>query len=75
MYRYRRNKRLQRRRRATIVAGFAAALALVVGIPALASADRVGNILNNVGVSGGSTSGSGGGGGGTVTPEAGVPPT
>jgi hypothetical protein len=42
MYRNRRRKRLQRRRRATIVAGFTAALALVVGIPALASADRVG---------------------------------
>jgi hypothetical protein len=77
MYRYRRRKKLQRRRRATIVTAAIAVLAIAIGVPTLASANGVDNVLNGLGLSGG-------GGGGTTSggdtaspspsPEAGVPP-
>jgi hypothetical protein len=78
MYRKRR-KSLRRRRRATAVAAFALVLTMVVGVPALASANQVGDIVNSLGLGnggGGSTGSSGGGS--TSAPadtRAGVPPT
>jgi len=78
MYRKRRRK-VQKRRRATVIAAFAAILVVAVGVPTLASgADRVDNILGQVGSGGGSgstDSGSGAtSGGGNVSDKAGVPP-
>ncbi|HKH21976.1 MAG TPA: hypothetical protein VKA88_00005, partial [Solirubrobacterales bacterium] len=70
MYRDRRRRKLQRRRRATVVAVFGAVLAFVVGIPTLAAADPVNDVLNNLGLGS-----SGGSGGGTATPNAGTPPS
>jgi hypothetical protein len=58
MYRKRRRS-LRRRRRATAVAAFAAMLAMVVGVPTLASANQVTDLLNNLGL------GNGGGGAGS----------
>lgn len=69
MYRYRRTKKLQRRKRAAVVAVFSAALALVVGIPTLAAADPVNDVLNGVGAGSGDSSG-----GGTVSPQQLEPP-
>jgi hypothetical protein len=74
MYRQRR-RRLRRRRRATTATVSVAVLAIAVGVPTLASANPVGNLLNNLGLgSGGGTTGSDGGGA-TATPEAGNPPS
>jgi hypothetical protein len=75
MYRKRR-KSLRRRRRATAVAAFAAVLAMVVGVPALASANQVDDLLNNLGL--GNGAGGGAASGGSSAPadtRAGVPPT
>jgi hypothetical protein len=76
MYRNRRRRKLQRRRRAGVVAASIAVLAVAIGLPTLASANGVDNLLNGVGLSGGS-----GGGGDTSgsdasspSPQAGVPP-
>ena len=78
MYRKRR-KSLRRRRRATVVAAFAAVLTMVVGVPALASADQVGDIVNSLGLGNGSSGSAGStSGGSTSAPadtRAGVPPT
>jgi hypothetical protein len=71
MYRYRRRRKLQRRRRAAVVGVFAAALALVVGIPTLAAADPVNDALNGVGLGSGSGDS---GGGGTASPQQLEPP-
>jgi hypothetical protein len=78
MYRKRR-KSLRRRRRATVVAAFAAVLTMVVGVPALASANQVSDLLNGLGL-GNSAGGAAGssGAGSTSAPadtRAGVPPT
>jgi hypothetical protein len=53
----------------------AAVTVFAVGIPTLAAADPVGDLLNNLGL--GNTAGSGGAasGGGTATPDAGNPPS
>ncbi len=83
MYRQRR-KQLRRRRRRT-VAGVSAAVAVIaVGLPTIAAADPVGDLLHGLGLgnsagsgssSGSSSSGAASGsGGGTVTPDAGNPP-
>jgi hypothetical protein len=63
MYRKRRRS-LRRRRRATAVAAFAAVLAMVVGVPTLASANQVTDLLNNLGL------GNGGGGAGSSDADA-----
>jgi hypothetical protein len=70
MYRHRRKRKLQRRRRATTLAVSAAVLAFVVGIPTLAAADPVNDALNNLGLGSGGSAG-----GGSATPNAGTPPT
>jgi hypothetical protein len=49
-----------------------AVLAIGVGIPTLASASRVNNLLNNIGIGGGSAPA--GDGGAAATPKAGTPP-
>jgi hypothetical protein len=75
MYRKRRRS-LRRRRRATAVAAFAAILAMVVGVPTLASANQVDDLLNSVGL--GNGAGGGAGSGGSSAPadtRAGAPPT
>jgi hypothetical protein len=72
MYRERRRK-LHRRRRATIAVVSASVLAIVVGVPTVASANTVTNLLNNLGL--GDGAGTTGGGGATATPKAGSPPT
>jgi hypothetical protein len=74
MYRQRR-KQLRRRRRATTVFAFAAALGLMVAIPTLASADAVGNLLNQVGIQTGSPAGSGSTDTTSSNTRAGNPPT
>ena len=81
MYRKRR-KALRRRRRATAVVAFGAVLAMVVGVPTLASANQVGDLLNNLGVGNGASGSTGSSGGSTSTStssspdvRAGVPPT
>jgi hypothetical protein len=66
MYRYRRRRKLQRRRRTAVVSVFSAVLAMVVGIPTLAAADPVNDALNGLGLGSGSGDT---GGGGTVTPQ------
>ncbi len=86
MYRKRRMK-LQRRRRATVAVVSMAVLAISMGIPALAAADPVSNLLHNLGLGGSSpttppptptptppTPTSGVGGAATATPNAGNPP-
>jgi len=71
MYRHRR-RMLQRRRRATIAAVSTAVLAIVVGMPTLASANGLNDLLHNLGLgNGGGTADSGGG----AAPRAGNPPT
>jgi hypothetical protein len=75
MYRKRRRS-LRRRRRATAAAAFAAILAMVVGVPALASANQVDDLLNSVGL--GNGAGGGAESGGSSAPadtRAGVPPS
>jgi hypothetical protein len=74
MYRKRRRK-LQRRRRATVVAAFVAVFAVVVSVPALASADQVDNLLNNLGLGNGAGGAGAGGATAPAQPKAGVPPT
>jgi hypothetical protein len=78
MYRKRR-KSLRRRRRATVVAAFAAVLTMVVGVPALASANQVTDLLNGLGLGNGAGGAAGSSGGeSTSAPadtRAGVPPT
>ena len=71
MYRLRRTRKLQRRRRASVVAAFIAVLALAVAVPTLAAANGVDNLLNNITGGGGGTSG---GGTASPSPEAGSPP-
>jgi hypothetical protein len=71
---YQRKKLLKRRRAAAAVA-FAAMLGLVVAVPTFASASGAGDLLNQVGVSGGSGGSVGSGSSGTDTSRAGVPPT
>jgi hypothetical protein len=77
MYRERR-KQLRRRRRTTVVAAAVAVMAVVVGVPTLASADPVSDLVKgltqNLGLDGGSTGGGTTTGGGTASPNAGVPP-
>jgi hypothetical protein len=70
MYRLRRRRKLQRRRRASVVAAFIAVVALVIGVPTLASANGVDTLLNGL-------SGGGGSGGDTASPspESGTPPS
>ena len=60
----------------TVTAVSVAVMAMAVGLPTLASANPVGDLLHNLGL-GGNTSGSGGAtsGGGTATPDAGTPPS
>jgi hypothetical protein len=70
---YRKRRRLQRRRRATAVASFVAIFAVAVSVPALASANRVDNLLNSVGLGSGGAGSTGGAA--TTDPKAGVPPT
>jgi hypothetical protein len=82
MYRERR-KQLRRRRRRTVTGVAVAVTAIAVGLPTLASADPVGDLLNNLGLggngggaaSGGAVSGGAASGGGTATPDAGNPPS
>lgn len=75
MYRKRRRS-LRRRRRATAAAAFAAILAMVVGVPTLASANQVDDLLNNLGVGGGGVGSSGGGSSSApADTRAGIPPT
>jgi hypothetical protein len=75
MYRKRRRS-LRRRRRATALAAFAAVLAMVVGVPTLASANQVDDLLNGLGLGNGAGGGAGSGGGTAPSePKAGVPPT
>jgi hypothetical protein len=75
MYRKRRRS-LRRRRRATAVAAFAAILAMVVGVPTLASANQVDDLLNSVGIGNGAGGGvSSGGSSAPADTRAGVPPT
>ena len=77
MYRKRRRS-LRRRRRATAVAAFTAVLAMVVGVPTLASANQVGDLLNNLGLGNGAGGAGSSGGGPTSAPadtRAGVPDT
>jgi hypothetical protein len=74
MYRKRRRS-LRRRRRATAVAAFAAVLAMAVGVPTLASANQVDDLLNNLGLGNGAGGGAGSGGStAPAEPRAGVPP-
>src|SRR5215207_4149017 len=72
-------KLVRRRRRATVVAAFAAVLGMVVGVPTLASANQVDDLLNGLGVGNGAGSGSGSSGGGSTSApadtRAGVPDT
>ena len=72
MYRQRR-KKLQRRRRVTAIAVSGAVMAISVGVPALASANTVDDLLHNLGLNGGS--GTVTGGGGATAPKAGTPPS
>jgi hypothetical protein len=76
MYRKRRRS-LRRRRRATAAAAFATILAMAVGVPTLASANQVDDLLNNLGLGNGAGSGAGSSGGGSAPADtrAGVPPT
>jgi hypothetical protein len=71
MYRKRRRS-LRRRRRATALVAFAAVLAMVVGVPTLASANQVDDLLNGLGLGNGAGSD---GGSAPAAPKAGVPPT
>src|SRR4029077_12913228 len=73
MYRERR-KQLRRRRRRTVTGVAVAVTAIVVGVPTLAAADPVGNLLHNLGLGGNAPTG-GATGGGTATPDAGNPPS
>jgi hypothetical protein len=73
MYRQRR-KQLRRRRRRTVAAVSAAVMAFVVGVPTLASADPVSDLLHGLGL-GGAAGGGTASGGGTATPDGGTPPS
>jgi hypothetical protein len=75
MYRKRR-MRTSRRRRATALIAFGAALVISASLPTLAfgQVPVVDNLLKTLGLGGGDTTGDSGSGG-TASPEAGVPPT
>jgi hypothetical protein len=64
-----RSRSLLRRRRATAVGAFAAVLTMLAVVPTLASATPVDDVLNQLGLGGGS------GGTAPAEPKAGVPPT
>src|SRR3954449_4376076 len=72
-------KALRRRRRATAVTVFGAVIAMTVGVPTLASASPVDDVLNGLGVGGVPGTGAGSSGGGSSSApadtRAGVPPT
>src|SRR3954453_17934017 len=72
-------KALRRRRRATAVTVFGAVVAMTVGVPTLASANPVDDVLNGLGVGGVPGTGAGSSGGGSSSApadtRAGVPPT
>jgi hypothetical protein len=78
MYR-KRSRSLWRRRRITALVASTAIFAMVVGVPALASANQVDDLLNGLGVGSGSVGGSTGSSGGSTSSaadtRAGVPPT
>jgi hypothetical protein len=63
---YRERRKLRRRRRTTVAAVSAAVTIIAAGLPTLASADPVGDLLHNLGL---------GNGGGSATPNAGNPPS
>lgn len=73
MYRQRR-KKLHRRRRITAIAVSGAVMAVTVGVPVLASANTVDDVIHNLGLGGGSGTATSGGGA-TATPKAGTPPS
>jgi hypothetical protein len=52
-----------------------AVTAIAVGLPTLASADPVGDLLHNLGLGGNGGPGGATSGGGTATPDAGTPPS
>src|SRR3954469_9884337 len=72
-------KALRRRRRATAVTVVGAVIAMTVGVPTLASASPVDDVLNGLGVGGVPGTGAGSSGGGSSSApadtRAGVPPT
>src|SRR3954452_4887834 len=77
MYRQRR-KKLQRRRRATVTVVSVAVMAMAVGVPTLAAANPVGDLLHNVTTSlgiGGNAGSGGATGGPTASRGAGSPPS
>jgi hypothetical protein len=74
MYRKRRRS-LRRRRRATAVAAFAAILVTVVGVPTLASANQIDDLLNTVLGNGAGGGAAPGGSSAPADTRAGVPPT
>ena len=74
MYRLRRRRKLQRRRRGTVITAAIAVLALAIGVPTLAAANGVDGVLNNIGLSGGEGGGASGSDTASPSPEAGVPP-
>jgi hypothetical protein len=73
MFRERR-KQLRRRRRRTVAVVAAAVMVIAVGIPTLAAANPVGDLLNNLGLGSGGSGGTASGGG-TASPDAGTPPS
>jgi hypothetical protein len=73
MFRERR-KKLRRRRRRTVAVVAAAVMVIAVGIPTLAAANPVGDLLNNLGLGDGGSGGTASGGG-TASPDAGTPPS
>jgi hypothetical protein len=73
MFRERR-KKLRRRRRRTVAVVAAAVMVIAVGIPTLAAANPVGDLLNNLGLGNGGSGGTASGGG-TASPDAGTPPS
>ena len=74
MYRQRR-KQLRRRRRRTVAVVSVAVMAITVGLPTLASANTVTDLLHNLGLGGTSGGTTSGGSTGTATPDAGNPPS
>ena len=73
MYRQRR-KQLRKRRRTTVAVVSVAVMAIAVGVPTLASANRVTNLLNNLGLGGNGTT-TAPDSGAAATPNAGTPPS
>src|SRR3954447_24585082 len=62
--------KLQRRRRVTVAVVSMAVLAISMGVPTLAAADPVNDLLHNLGLGGNAPTGAG-----TATPDAGNPPS